>query len=621
MNISQYIRRDFKYRKSEIRAALIAMIIINALISFLLILGENFEINFINVSSSSWLFQFIANYLVLILILSFIIGFFIFYNIFTGMIVNRQKEIGTIKAIGGDPAYIKSVLLWEIIFITLIGVFLGIFFGILGYEIFYFIVQYTYFINFNIPVWSLFFQFLLYLFLSWFFGGLQITLTYRKSVATLLSDEIELEERYSRPQKTKTRKIRFGLAYKFASKSYQRHRKSSNRLFINMMLGMFLISISLMGSILFEFSTLNYQKNAMDEHILIVGQKDMVFQYCSRLVLYQMHVRSFLNYSQDNYLLNSSIISDFESIPCVLVDPRLIFEFIVQEVPYVEGYTQIGQSRILSSFIIGAHPEKFIPDIPLVNGIPFRAALFLSGPIFVISGDWLAKNLLYDSNKENLIIQVPNQKIPNFVPIYRVLGICSDPLNGGNILYMNINHLQNLTGVNAHNLLLIKIFFPTSILDIANKLQTLGPDYIMLGTDWFLNNNLNYTQFIWIPFLILPFLFYFIILFNLIASLNSSIERQLHDFGMLRVLGAKSSTIKKTIFIRSFFEILLPSSLGIFMGAMVTIYLIYTYVFSFLTLLLIAIGIFLTIFPLALVSTYPAFKIAKQSDLKSLIHP
>ncbi|MFX1452214.1 MAG: FtsX-like permease family protein [Promethearchaeota archaeon] len=610
--MGQYIKRDFKYRKSEIKAALITLIIINALITFLLTLGENFEYDLFSINASNWLFQFIASYIFLIIVMSFISGFFIFFNIFSGMIISRQKEIGVIKAIGGIPETIKSVLLWEIIIIAIVGVSLGIICGILGYEIFYFFMKFRYFITNDVPIWGILAQFILYLFLSWLFGGLQVIFTYGKSVAKLLSDEIEHEQRLTKPKKVKSGRFKLGIAYNFAVKNIKRQRKKSDRLFLNILMGTILISVTLMGSILFEQTVIDNQKAAYGENIVIVGHKDIVFQYTSRMVLYQMHLRSSLNYTKSKYLLNSTIVSNFSSIPYILVDPRLVMEYVVQEVPHIVGYDQIGQTRIVSSFIIGAHPEKFIPNTNLIKKDPFRLVLAFSGPYFIISGDWLESNLFDDSNVEHLIIHGPEGGPPNFIPIYKVLGICSDPINGGNVLYMNIDHLQEISNVSDHNLLLIKYFHPGSIIKIAKKLQELDNEYIMLGTDWFLNNNLSYTHIFWIPFLIFPFILFGIVFFNLISHLKSSVERQRRDFGILKALGARSSLIKRTIFFQSIIEILLSSALGVFIGGIIIFYLIYTQVFSFLLFLLIAIGIFLSSFLIALISTSVAFKIVKK---------
>ncbi|MFX0137337.1 MAG: FtsX-like permease family protein [Candidatus Hodarchaeota archaeon] len=621
MNLTQYVKRDFKYRKSEIKAALITLIIVNGLITFLLTLGENFEYDLLNMTSSNWVFQFVASYNFIIIVMSFISGFFIFFNIFSGMIVSRRKEIGIIKAVGGIPETIKSVLLWEILIVAIFGVFLGTIFGILGYEIFYFFMKSKYYISNNFPIWGIVIQFILYIFLSWLFGGLQIIFTYGKSVSTLLSDEIELEQKLIKPKKSKPRRFRFGLAYNFATRNIKRQRKKSDRLFLNILMGMILISVTLMGSILFKQTVIDNQKAAYGENMVVVGHKDVVFQYTGRMVLYQMHFRSSLNYTRNSYLLSETNISDFESIPYILIDPRLVMEYVVQEVPHIVGYDQIGQARIVSSFIIGAHPERFIPNTNLIKGNPFRLVLYLSGPYFIISGDWLESNLFDDSSVEHLFIHGAEGGPPNFIPMYKVLGICSDPINGGNVLYMNINHLQEISNTLEHNLLLIKYFHPGSIIEIADKLQNFGDDYIMLGTDWFLNNNLSYTHIFWIPFLIFPFILFGIILFNLISHLNTSIKSQMHDFGILKALGAKSSTIKKTIFIQSLIEILLPSALGVVIGAFITLYLIYTQVFSFILLFLMAIGIFLSSFLIALISTYPAFKITKQRALKTLGHP
>ncbi len=620
VNVRQYIKRDFSHRWTEIKAALITLIIINGLITFLLILGANFEYDLFNMNSSNWLFQFIASYNFLIIVMSFISGFFIFFNIFSGMIISRQKEIGTIKAIGGIPETIKSVLLWEILIIAIIGVILGMIFGFLGYEIFYFFMKSMYFISNNFPIWGIISQFILFIFLSWLFGGLQVIFTYGKSVTKLLSDEVELEEKLFKPKKTKSRRFRFGLAYNFAKRNIKRQRKKSDRLFLNILMGMILISVSLMGSILFKQTIIDNQKAAYGENIVVVGHKDVVFQYTGRMVLYQMHFRSNLNYTRNKYLLNSTVISNFLSIRGIVIDPRLVMEYIVQEVPHIVGYNQIGQTRIVSSFIIGAHPERFIPDTNLIKGQPFRLVLYLSGPYFIISGDWLENNLFDDSSVEHLLIHGAEGGPPNFIPIYQVLGICSDPINGGNVLYMNIDHLQEISNIPDHNLLLIKYFHLGSLIEIADKLRELGKDYIMLGTDWFLNNNLIYTNIFWIPFLIFPFILFGIVFSNLISHLNLSIKRQIKDFGILKALGAKFSLIKRTIFIQSLMEILLPSALGIVIGSFITFYLIYTQVFSFIFLFLIALGIFLSCFLIALISANHAFKIAKKNNLKYLGH-
>ncbi len=595
----------------------------NAVIAFLLFVGENFEFDFLNLTTTNWLIQFMDSYFFLIVVFSFCIGFFIFFNIFSGMISSRKKEIGMIKAIGGIPELIRSVLLWEIVLISITGIFLGIISGFMGYEIFYFFMKTQYFITNNFPVWTLLLQIFLFLFLAWLFGGIQVGFTYGQRVAKLMTDELELERNIFKPKKIRPQKFRFGLAYHFAKNNVKRRRVKSNRFFLNFILGNLLLSVALMGSFVFEQTVIDNQKLACGENMVVVGHKDLVFQYTSRMVLYDLHLGTFMNYTQDKYRINSSVLSEFESIPFILTDPRLITEYVVQEVPYVEGYNQIGDTRMLSTFVIGARPERFIPNTQLIKGDPFRLALYFSGPYFVIVGDWLERNLFDDSSVQYLLIHGAKEIIPNSVPMYKILGTCVDPFNGGNVIYMNIDHLQDLTGFDDYNLLLIRYFHPGSLIEIMNKINQLnafGNEYIMLGTDSFLNNNISYTRSFWLPFLILPFILFGMIFFNLLSHVNNSIKQQMPDFGILRVLGAKSSTIKKVIFFQSLQEIILPSALGIFMGASITFYLLYTHIFSFFLLFSIAIGLFLSMFLIAFISMFPAHNIIKKKALASIIY-
>ncbi|MHA1379686.1 MAG: FtsX-like permease family protein [Candidatus Helarchaeota archaeon] len=621
MNIFQYIKRDFKHLKSEFYTILITLMIINAVMTFLLFIGENFQFDLWNATSSNWLIQFMGNYLSLIIFMSFIFGFFIFFNIVSEMISSRKKEIGIIKTIGGIPKLIKSAILYEIILITVIGVFLGVFIGYISYQIFYFYIRTRYLITNITPTLALVVIILSFILSSWIINGIQVNSIYGKSINKLITDETEIEEKLIVPKKAKKTKFRFGMPYYFAKKNIKRYKSKSERLFLNILLCTILLSVSLTGSFLFQQTIINNQKIANGENMVVIGHKDMVFQYTSRMILYNIHLKSNLNYTSEIYKINSSVLSEFESIPYVLTDPRFIIEYTVQEIPYMQGYNPIGQSRIMNSFIIGAHPERFIPNMYLSNQIPFRIALLFSGPLFVISSDWLAHNLVDDAQLQNIYIYVPSGT--NNFPIYKIMGICSDPINGGNLIYLNINYLRNISKYNSQNLLIMKYFHLGSLIEIANKIRELnglGYDFIMLGTDWYLNNNISYTYILWLPFLIFPLSLFFIIIFILSSYLTSSIKRQIHDYKILKVLGFKSSTLKKTIYLQAISEIWLPSAIGIVVGTSIVFYLLYTQIVSYLLLFSMAIGNFLFMFFIAFLSILPAFKIIKQNALNTLVN-
>jgi len=615
VDISQYIKRDFKFRKSQFLSGLIVLIIVNTILTLLLFIAENFNFDLISLTSTNWIIQFLGNYFFLVVILSFIIGFFIFFNIFSELISSRKKEIGVIRAIGGLPELIKSVLLWEIIIISVLGVAIGIILGYLSYESFYFFMKSKYFILDNTPFWGLLLQIFLFIFLSWLCGGIQVNITYNKSIGKLLIDEVELEKKIVRPSKKKSRKLRFGLAYNFAKRSIKHHKIRSNRLFLNIFFGAILLSLAILGSFVFEQTITDNQKNAYGENMVVIGHKDVVFQYTSRMTLSNFHLRSSMNYTSDLYKINSTILSEFESVPYILIDPRFIIEYVIQEIPYTEGFSQTGYSRIVSSFIIGAHPERFIPNTNLANQLSFRLILLLSGPFFVITGDWLAKNLFSDVSQQNLILHTPQGFNPDSLPVYKPLGVCSDPINGGNVIYMNIRHLQDISKYDGHNLLLIKFFHPGSLIEIGNKIRELnnnGHEFIMLNSDWFLNNNIIYTQMVWTPFLIFPFILFGIIILNLNSHLNLSIKKQLSDYRILKALGTRFSTIKRAIFLQAIFESIIPYSFGVIIGTSIIFYLLYTQTFSLLMLFMISLAIFLAIFPIALISYLTVIKILKK---------
>jgi ABC-type antimicrobial peptide transport system permease subunit len=325
---------------------------------------------------------------------------------------------------------------------------------------------------------------------------------------------------------------------------------------------------------------------------------------------YEAKKTSPINYTDEKYLISQDILNRLSSISNISgIDPRLVLEMHVEELEgyIIEEYKEVGDSRKGNSLIIGVEPEKVLSDC------------FLDGEFLKENRSWEA--VIGDSLALNMfsvpLIQRINLRAEDFV----IVGVCLDPINNGNVTYVPIKNLQNITGVSKPNIVMVRTdpsANRTAVLNYVRiEIGKLNSEFEVLDLNEVLDKNLSFVGYIWSMIMFLPLISLFAASLCLIAYITLTITEQRQEFGVLRALGANPKTIVKIVSGQSLVVLLSSCAAGIAFGIIITLLiLIPEPLITSFTVAEISGWLLTALAATFIFSLYPAIKFAKKPILE-----
>jgi len=504
-------------------------------------------------------------------ILIFVVGAVIMSFMVFVMMSQKVRDIGLMKATGCPNDLIFGYFMTQLLVVTLIGCFLGVILGILAD-----FASTNLLSNFGFQItqkpinfWLVLIVFALFFALALIFGAKPILDTTKVQPAKALSPSyyfgVSKESGFRVTSKS-------GLTAKIALRSLFRHKSATIRIIICLSAVFLLATVGIAGGIIADQTTKSWIEKAVGRDVVLIAHEDMCNQY--RLLLskfYEANESSSINYTDERYLISDGILEQLSSMSNISgVDPRLVLEMRVEElVGYVpvSGTTEIievGDSHKGNSLVVGVEPEKVLNEC------------FLDGEFLKENRSWEA--VIGDSLAQNMFsvplsqrIGLPGKKLEDFV----IVGVCLDPINNGNVTYVPLENLQNITGVIKPNIVMVKTdpsVDHTAVLNsIRTEIKTLNPKFEVLDLNVILDKNLSFLGYIWSTIMFLPLISLFAASLCLIAYVMLTITEQRQEFGVLRALGANPKTIVKIVSGQSLVVLLSSCAVGIAFGIMTTL--------------------------------------------------
>jgi len=273
------------------------------------------------------------------------------------------------------------------------------------------------------------------------------------------------------------------------------------------------------------------------------------------------------NYTDGKYLIPEEILNQLSILGITKIDARLLLEMHVEEVQGIilgqeTGATvTVGDNRQGESLIVGVEPEKVLSEC------------FLDGEFLKENGAWEA--VIGDSLAQGMFAVPLSQGIELHGEDFVIVGVCLDPINNGNVTYVPIKDLQNITGVLKPNIVMVKTdpsANRTAVLNyIRTEIESLNPKFEVLDLNEVLDKNLSFLGYIWSTIMFLPLISLFAASLCLIAYVMLTITEQRQEFGVLRALGANPKTIVKIVSGQSLVVLLSSCAAGIAFGIIVTL--------------------------------------------------
>jgi putative ABC transport system permease protein len=323
------------------------------------------------------------------------------------------------------------------------------------------------------------------------------------------------------------------------------------------------------------------------------------------------------NYSDERYLIPENMSSQLRLIPGLTIDPRLILETQVKEDRgIVLGQntgetTYVGDNRRGMSLIAGVEPDK-------VLGQWFVDGDFLNGNSTsdVVLGDTLGLKLFSQPLAQNATL---------FEREFRIVGVCLDPINNGNVTYVPLRVLQSATGISCPNIVMVRIDATTNRKEVLNQInitvRTMDSEFEVSELDEILNKQISFLGYIWSTIMLLPMLSLPAAALCLIGYVVLTISEQRQEFGILRAVGAKPRTVVGIVMTQNLLILLSSWAAGIALGIMATLMiLIPEPLVTGSTIAEIAVWLLLALAAIFASGLYPALRFARKPILEIMTH-
>ncbi len=532
------------------------------------------------------------------------------------MMSQRKRDIGLMKAVGCPNEMIFGYFFTELLIVTFVGCLIGVALGLLAdfasASLFGgFGSQSS---QFHVDFWPSALVFGVFLVLSLIVGAKPIFEVSRMRPAEAISPSfcVGLSKESSSRVLSKSR-----LTSKLAIRSLVRHKSATIKAVLCLTVIFTLVTVAVAGGLIAEQTSAGWVEKSMGRSSFLIAHKDVASKYTQLLRSFSTGDSDLqFNYTPVSYGLNEDIVNNLRSIPGVIgVDARLMVTTVAAEVQgFVVGETTnqsqtVGDNRKEETLIVGVQPDKVLSDW-LLRGS------FLSSDraLEVVVGDTLSMKMFSDA----LV-----QKTRVFDNMFDVVGVCIDPINSGNVAYVPIKTLENLTGASEPNLAFVGVDPSADRAEFLNQITTIvhaqDSDLRVVDIANELNASLNYLSYVWSPILLLPLISLIGASLCLIGFVVLTIDEQRQEFGVLRAVGARPRAVVGVVSAQSIVVLASSYGMGVGFGIIITLLiLVQNPVITSFTVLEIA-----GILTLALVATflstlYFAFRFSRKPLLETM---
>jgi len=611
---------DLVRRKLQTGIVVIGLALCVASTLFLLLLGDKVGFHILSTTGNILTPSFsdvFFNFIVFVGFLTFLISAVIIAFMVHIMMAQRIRDIGLMKAAGCPNDLVFGYFMNELVIVAFAGCLLGVFFGlVMDY------VSTNLLINANsqpqsgaVDFWLALLTFLIYFVLSLIIGAKPVLDTAKIEPSKALSPAYI----YGLAKESDFKgSARAGFVAKIAIRSLFRRKSATSRVILCLTVVFLLVTVTVAGGIIADQTTGNWVERAVGRDLVLVGHRDMCDRY--QLLLsrfYQPGTIPDFNYTDTRYLIPDDLLNQINLMPNVTIDQRLVLEGRIHEVwgytldPKL-GTTQIGDSREGESLVVGFEPQKTFSKW-IVDGEPLGNEESDEAMI----GDSLAQKMFSVPLLQNLSYSGQTLK---------VVGVCLDPINNGNITYIPLRTLQSIAGINKPNILLVRIDPSADRLQVLNaiksKIKASSPDFELSELNQELDKAVGFLANIWSMIMLLPSSVSAAASLSLIGYVVLSVDEQRQEFGILRAIGTKPNTIVKIVSTQNFLVLLSSYAVGLCLGIIVTLLiLIPEPLVTDYTIMEIAgwlVAVFVLIFVVAL---FPVLRFAKKPILEMMRRP
>lgn len=611
---------DLLHRKLQTGLTVASLTLCVALTVFLLLFGENigFEISQVTegklTSGFSMIFSQFITFIGLLIVVTgaVIVSFMVFV-----MMSQRVKDIGLMRATGCPNDLIFGYFMTELLIVTFVSCFLGVVFGILADYASISLFSFTGFQILQKPVnfWLILLIFVLFFVLAVIFGVKPILDVTKVEPAKAISPTYH----YGLSKEPGFRVIsKSSFTTKIVLRSLFRRKSATIRTILCLATVFTLVTVAIAGGIIADQTTKSWVEKAIGRDIILIAHKNMSDQY--KLLLSKFHGAKEdlqFNYTEQEYLASENLLNQLKTISSIDVDARLVVEAHVKEVPgeIIDSETatiiSVGDNREGESLIVGVEPEKVLSEW-FVEGEPLKESETLEAVV----GDSLAQKMFSKPLSQYIMV---------FDRIFNVTGVCMDPINNGNVTYVPLDVLQNVTGILKPNIVMVRVD-SVNRAEVLEQIRTTVDDadseFRVFELNEALEENVSFLGYVWSTLMFLPLFSLIAASLCLIGYVVLAIAEQSRELSVLRALGIKPKTVTKTVSEQSFIVLLSSFAAGVPIGIILTLLILVPEpVVTSYTILEIAGWLLVALVVMFVSSLYPAVKFARKPILEIMNKP
>jgi ABC-type antimicrobial peptide transport system permease subunit len=546
--------------------------------------------------------------------LIFIVGAVIVSFIVFLMMAQRTKDFGLMKATGCPNSLVFGYFVTELLGITFFGCLLGV---IVGFAVDYAVINVPMFHVYNSApnFWFAPLVFVVYFVFALVLGAKPLFEAAKMSPLKALSSVQYFGLGKGAPLKPLSHT---GLTFRIASRSLFRRKSATLRIVVFLSVVFLLLTVSIAGGIIANETTSSWVQWAIGKNVIVIADADMANQYKQLLLTFSgAKENADFNYSNPQLAIPNAVIQVLNQVSGVeIVDQRLVLMGAIQEIPGFKidpetlATIPIGKHRDGPSLLVGINGGRTVAE-------PYTTGFFLneSSGISAVVGDSVS-NSVYATSRGVLSDPLrEGARIGNVT--FVISGICLDPINNGNVTFVPLDQLRQISGLSDPNVVLVQINlsadFNATVTEIQNRVQNISPNLVVVDLNRVLEANVTFISSLWGVIMFLPAFALAAATVCLVSFLMLSIDEQHQEFAILRATGAKPKTIILILSTQSLTVLLSSFGIGASLGTMVCIIILTAHpVVSAFTFVAISGWLLAALLGMFLVSLYPAVKFAKK---------
>jgi len=552
-----------------------------------------------------------AQFIGFVTILVFVVGAVLVSFTALLMMTQRTRDFGLIKATGCPNDLLFGYYVTELIIVTVLGCTLGV---VLGFGADYALSSLSGFQLYHTPpnFWYTPAVFAVFFILALIFGTKPIGDALKLSPLTALSTVQYFGLAATGKAKPFTKS---NLTAKIALRSLFRRKTATVRIILLLSVVFVLLTVSVSGSIIAKETTTSWIQDASGQSVIAVANESLAAQYKSLLSAFTgTSVNEGFNYSDPELAVPDSVIQQLQALSGIItVDERLILKEHVLETgnftytPNSSLTTYVGDEHEGDFVVVGVDPAHLSTSWD-------TQGRFLRGmdESNVVVGEWMSQRFFEQPLVESLRIEGKQ---------FIVVGVCVDPIENGRVIYAPLQRLENATGINSPNLILLRID-PSAdraqtIAQISTVVSKTGSNLLAFSLDETVQNNVNFLSSTWSTVMLLPIFTLTSAALCLVAYVMLAIEEQRQEFGFLRAMGAKPRTVTGIVAIQSVIVLLSSLGFGLSLGTITTLLILMQHpLVTALTIAEIATWLLAALAAMFLLSLVPALRLARTPLLK-----